>query len=74
MKLSNFKYEGEETGAKFARVDVTTGLFFKKTVRRKICNDMGHWFFVDNGHFTPGYQAENLYRSWRAKKSLGAAE
>lgn len=78
MKLSNF--ELVETKGKspldweyFAEVDVTTRigiLWWKKEhaerrkIRREYC---GIWHFVDNGEFTPDFQAENLARAWRAK-------
>ena len=28
---------------------------------------IGHWHFVDNGKFTPGFEVENLARAWEAK-------
>ena len=74
MKFSNFKLEAR-TGARysdyvfFASVDVTTGfLFWKKTERKNISRKIGdYWFFVENGKFTPGFQVEELARSWTAK-------
>lgn len=73
MKISNFIYEGKINGGtfeqkEFASVDVTTGVLFKKTVRRRICLINANWFFVDTGCFTPGYQAEDLARSWSAQQ------
>lgn len=69
MILSNFR-DYERTGTSpsnwklTAKVDVTTGsLWWKKTVSRGIARSYaGHWFFLDDGSFTPGYQAENLSR------------
>lgn len=63
----------------FADVSVTTEtgmLWWKKThcVRRKISREyVGMWFFVDDGNSTPGFQAEQLERSYRARVALGDA-
>jgi len=63
----------------FAEVTVTstTGmLWWKKThvVTRIISRDFGGlWFFLDDGQYTPGSQAFELERSYRARKILDAA-
>jgi hypothetical protein len=63
----------------FADVTVTTktgALWRKKThvVRRKISrNYVGMWFFLDDGKSTPGTQAEDLERSYRAREVLSSA-
>ena len=63
----------------FAAVSVTTttgALWWKRTscARRTIMRKYsGGWYFVDTGEFTPGYQAEQLERSYRAREELGAA-
>ena len=78
IKLSNFKLL--ETRGKsildrqyIAEVLVTTTsgmLFWKKVtaeyhkIRREY---IGFWHFVDTGEYTPGDQAENLARAWKAK-------
>ena len=73
MKLSNFvltKTEGFDTNRVFfAEVDVETGMWFwKKKERRAIRRKYAlHWHFVDNGKFTPNWQAENLARAWEAQ-------
>ncbi len=83
MKLSEFVLT--ETKGKnaidwvyFADVTVTTetgALWWKKKHidRTKITREYtGSWHFVDNGQFTPGHQAEELERSYRAKELLRA--
>ena len=78
MKLSNFEHT--KTKGKnaldweyFAEVDVTTEtgfLWWKKseTTRREIRREYGGlWHFTSDGKFTPGVQAENLARSWKAR-------
>lgn len=60
----------------FADVSVTTTagvLWWKKkhVERRKIAREyVGCWHFVDNGQLCPGFQAENLERSYRAREKL----
>lgn len=78
MKLSNFeltktKGSSPTTWEYFADVDVTTEsgmLWWKKskTTRRQIRKEYaGMWHFVDNGEFTPVFQAERLARAWKAQ-------
>lgn len=74
MKLSNFKLTATKgTGPLdwefFASVIVTTGvLWWKKERAKMIRRDYaGNWHFVDTGKFTPGFQAEDLARSWQAQ-------
>ena len=74
MKFSNFKLEARAGQSYsdyvfYASVDVTTGfLFWKKTERKNIYREYGkNWFFVESGKFTPGFQVEELARSWTAK-------
>ena len=62
-KLSNFKVikVNREMGPMetiswnaLAQVDVTTGIFFKKTKTREIYRKLGEgWFFTDNGEDVP---------------------
>lgn len=58
----------------FADVSVTTGsLWWRKTERRKIRREFASlWHFVDTGESTPGLQAKNLERAYRAQESLRA--
>jgi len=61
--------------AYFAEVSVTTtsgAIWWKtSTVRRQIHREYaGHWYFVDNGEFTPESQAETLERAWVATDRL----
>jgi len=59
----------------YADVSVTTGvLWWKRVERRKIVRpNPGFWYFLDTGEFVPGFQAENLERSYRAKENLSRA-
>lgn len=73
MTLSNFRlkrdFKNITIDKRIAAVDVTTGIFpwTKKTVQREIVRAfIGYWHFSDNGKFCPGYQAEELERSWDA--------
>jgi hypothetical protein len=81
MILSNFtptKITGKSAldYTYFADVSVTTttgALWWKKTnvSRQTISREfLGYWFFVDTGEYTPGSQAENLERSFKAKANL----
>lgn len=78
MELSNFertKTKGENASdlEYFAEVDVTTEtgiLWWKKreTTRREIRREyLGAWHFTSDGKFTPGTQAEELARAWKAR-------
>jgi hypothetical protein len=73
MKLSNFQLERTEGKSLsdrvfVATVDVTTGIFKKKVVRREIRRKYaGFWHFADTGKFTPLDYAERLARAWKAK-------
>lgn len=77
--LTNTKGRNPLDWVYFADVTVTTttgALWWKKThaTRRKISrNYPGVWFFLDDGKSTPGSQAEDLERSYRAREVLGAA-
>ena len=77
--LTDTKGRGHLDLVYFADVTVTTttgALWWKKThaTRRKISrNYVGMWFFLDDGKSTPGWQAEDLERSYRAREVLGAA-
>ena len=81
MKLSEFelthtKGESPSDWEYFAEVTVTSGvLWWKKTERRKIHRECaGFWHFIDTGEFTPGHQAENLYRGCAAREILRSLE
>ena len=78
VKLSNFvltKTKGRNILdlEYFAEVDVTTEtgiLWWKKrnTTRREIRREYcGSWHFTSDGKFTPGAQAEELARVWKAQ-------
>lgn len=74
MQLSNFaltqtKWKSPIDFEYFAEVDVTTGaLWWKKTERKEIRREYaGSWHFVETGKFTPGHQAEELERAWKAR-------
>ena len=71
--LTGFSYGGLRDSFCFAEVTVTTttgALWWKKThtSRRKIARERFGvlWFFVDDGTHTPGFQAEDLERSFKA--------
>jgi len=60
--ILNFKYN--------ALIDITTGFWFwKKVETKEICKSdyLSSWFFKDTGKFTPGFEVENLIRSYEAK-------
>jgi len=78
MKLSNFKFistTGDRVADRIVRatVDVTTPppfwLFWIKPLveTRHIAKDSLFWYFADTGEFTPGQQAENLFRAYEAR-------
>jgi hypothetical protein len=77
MKLSKFFME-KTVGSSplnlgyYASVSVETGfLWWKRTERRDIHrNYVGHWYFVDTGKFTPGFQAEELERAHKAYQGM----
>lgn len=74
MKLSNFRdYDMQRetfcAGIEFATVDVTTGLFLKRTVSKRIVKEFANWFFMDGGEFTPAHQAEALARAFKAQEA-----
>ena len=78
MQLSNFvliRTEGSSPSnySFFAEVDVETGfLFWKKKERKQIAKDFaGQWAFVDTGQYTPGWQAQELARSYAFKTGNG---
>ena len=74
MKISNFRLVevigNSAIDWKFrAVVDITTGLFKKKTTEREVYKDYaGYWYFSDTGEFTPEYKVENLSRAYEAQK------
>jgi hypothetical protein len=75
--LTGFSHGGAGGSLCFAEVTVTTttgALWWKKahTLRRKIARYRFGvlWFFVDDGTPTPGFQAENLERSFKATNQL----
>jgi len=78
MQLSNFelvrtKGRNALDLEYFALVNVTieTGALWwkkKETTRREIRREFfGSWHFVETGKFTPGMQAEELARAWKAR-------
>lgn len=78
MKLSNFsivsrkvdRFNNEEV---YADVDVTTKKWFRSTTVRRTIHQPLHsvnWRFVDDGTFTPDYQAETLYAAFKAQRGL----
>ena len=77
MILSNFSLTRTKGSSPlnweyFAEVDVTTGLFWwKKVKRRKIRREFAKfWHFVDTGEFTPLGQVESLERAFEAQQGL----
>lgn len=73
MKIENFNLI-ERRGKKLfdfeyiAEVDVTTGLIFKKTERKKIYRDYsGCWCFVDTGVYAPELLVERAERAFIAQ-------
>ena len=80
MKLTNFRcYERSGTSAlnyRFhAKVDVTTGvLWWKKTQECEIQRRFADfWFFVADGTYTPGFQAERLEKAANARLEMPLA-
>jgi hypothetical protein len=83
VKNTSRSWPGNETFGEVDCVSFSEGVrkFFKRpqerrTVVRKAvynCWPSVYWIFVDTGEWTPGYQMEALWRSYRAKKSLAAA-
>lgn len=75
--LTNTKGRSPIDWVYFADVSVTTttGVLWwkkKRVERRKIARDYeGFWRFVDNGATLPGFQAELLERSYRARRWWG---
>lgn len=73
MKFSNFEIveiRGSDLSDRsyVAEVDVTTGIFSKKTERKRIHRKYaGYWFFEDTGKFTPIGDVEDLARAYSAK-------
>jgi hypothetical protein len=73
MKLSNFKLIEKKkvnvlTDIYIAEVDVTTGIFKKKTERKVVCRETcGSWFWQDTGKFTPNFEVEKLARIYTSK-------
>ena len=75
-KLSNFKIikVNREMGPMetiswnaLAQVDVTTGIFFKKTKTREIYRKFGEdWFFTDDGAYAP-MDIDGLVRAYEVK-------
>ena len=73
MKLSNFRllevFGKSALDWKFnALVDVEKGVLFFKRKTTVIIHKQygGTWFFADTGKFTPGYDVEELVRSFVA--------
>jgi len=80
MKISNFRLI-EINGRNAlswtfkAQIDVTTGIFRKKTITKDIFRPFGgNWFFVDTGKYTPGYVVIELERSFKAKYNTADLE
>lgn len=73
MKISNFELIETKKLPMYsvmyiAEVDVTTGIFKKKTDRRVVCRESGgFWFWQDTGKFTPSFKIEALARSYTSK-------
>ena len=68
MKVTNFSnYTDNETYCT-ATVDVTTGIFFKKTTTVEVFKQKisKYWRFKADGNLTPGYKVEDLYESYKA--------
>jgi hypothetical protein len=76
MELSNFKLtktigSGPLDWVYFGEVDVTTGLVFKKTVRRQVFREFANlWCFSDTGAPTPNWYLESMERAYRVKERL----
>ena len=76
MKISDFKPiatigTGPLDWEYFAEVTVTTGLFWKKSERRKVHREYAcMWRFMDTGALTPGFSVENLEKSFNATQKL----
>ena len=77
MRLSEFVLtrtlgDGPLNWQYVAEVSVTTGwLWWRTTTRRTILRRLAdYWHFVDTGQFCPGFQAEELERSYKAQEAL----
>ena len=52
-------------------VTVTTGLFWKKSERRKVHREYAcMWRFMDTGAPTPGFSVDNLEKAFNATQKL----
>jgi hypothetical protein len=76
MKFSNFEIT-KTIGSSpldwvyFGEVDVTTGIFFKKMVRKKVFREFGNlWCFSDTGSPTPSFYLENIERAYKVNERL----
>lgn len=52
----------------YAKVDVTTGWFFKKTKTVDIYTEAASWRYLSTGAFTRDNYVENLYSKYKAEK------
>lgn len=74
MKISNFQYIGKTGNSVLdeihhATVDITTGIFRKKTETvRVFCNHID-WKFADTGAFTPE-EVKKLFWAYKARKAM----
>lgn len=74
-KFSNFQFvKSIKTGflseCHYAKVDVTTGTFFKKTKTVDICKDGLYWRYLDTGAFVEGVKVDELWAAYQAKALL----
>lgn len=67
---NRFPSELAKIGSNYsAEVDVTTGIFFKKTSTKEVFRKYaGSWFFVDNGEYCS--KIEHLERAYKAKQLI----
>lgn len=75
MKFSNFQYLGKTgKGAldeiHHATVDVTTGIFRKKTVTHRVFCDFIEWKYAETGKFCEGYEVKAMFSAYKAKKAM----
>jgi hypothetical protein len=75
VKFSNFQYLGK-TGKSVldeihhATVDVTTGFFKKKTVKRRVFCDFIDWKYDETGEFCEGDGVKQMFSAYKARKAM----
>lgn len=74
-KFSNFQFintvkTGIISETTYARVDVTTGTFFKKTKTVIVFKECLYWRYLDTGKIVEGDEVSALWSAYQAKALL----